>query len=64
MLTISQAPYSMAARAVATETIDSSRHIGVRIRSASNRVPEQVVLVQRLLDQQQVEVVEAGKVLD
>ena len=64
MLTISQAPYSIADSAVATETIDSSRQIGVVIRSASNRVPEQVVLVQRLLDQQQVEVVEPGEVLD
>ena len=63
MLTISAAPRSMASAATVSDVIDSSRHTGVAMRPGQLGVPEQVVLGQRLLDQQQVELVEAGEVL-
>ncbi len=62
MLTISQAPRRIASAAARAEVIDSSRQTGVRMIFASAGVAEDVLLVQRLLDQQQVERVELGQV--
>ena len=62
MLTIWQAPSRIAAAADCAETIDSSRQTGVWIRRARSAWPEHVLLVERLLDQQQVERVEPGEV--
>ena len=61
MLTIEQAPSAMASAAARAETIDSSRQTGVR-SAGQLGVAAQVVLRQRLLDQQQAEVVEPGEV--
>ena len=62
MLAISHAPSSIASAVPAADTSDSSRQIGVAISAASTRVADDVVLGQRLLDQQQVEVVESPEV--
>ena len=62
MLTIWQAPSRMAAAADCAETIDSSRHTGVRMLPRQVGVAQHVLLVERLLDQQQVERVEPGQV--
>jgi hypothetical protein len=56
-----QAPNAMASAADRADTIDSSRQTGVR-RISQRRVPAQVVLGQRLLDQEQTEIVEARQV--
>ena len=52
----------IASAADAADVIDSSRQIGVRDQSGQLGVAEHVVLVERLLDQQQVERVEPGQV--
>ena len=52
----------MAAAAACADVIDSSRQTGVRISFAQLGVAEHVLLVQRLLDQQQVEGVEPRQV--
>ena len=62
MLMIEQAPSAIAAAAVRAEVIDSSRQIGVRTTLGQLRVPEHVLLRQRLLDQQQVELVQLRQV--
>ncbi len=62
MLMTEQAPSVMAAAAVCAETIDSSRHTGVEICRASSAWPEHVLLLERLLDEEQVEGVELGEV--
>ena len=61
MLTMRQAPSAIASSATRAEVIDSSRQIGVRIEPRQLGVPEEVVLGQRLLDQQQVVRVELGE---
>ena len=48
--------------AVCAETIDSSRHTGVAIRSRELCVADEVVFVQGLLDEEQGELVELGEV--
>ena len=63
MLTISAAPSSMASAATVSDVIDSSRQTGVDDRRGEPGVAEQVVLGQRLLDQQKVELVEPGEVV-
>ena len=64
MLMISAAPSSIASAAVWSDTIDSSRQTGVDDRRGQLGVPEDVLLGQRLLDEQQVELVEPAEVLD
>ena len=61
MFTIEHAPRRMASAADAAETTDSSRHTGVLIVLPRTRCAE-VLLVEGLLDEQQVEVVEARQV--
>ena len=61
MLTIEQAPRAIASAADSADRIDSSRQIGVAMRGREHRVTGDVVLRQRLLDEQQVEAVERGE---
>ncbi len=53
---------AIASAAARAEVIDSSRQTGVRIWLASSACPQHVVLGERLLDQQQAELVEPGEV--
>ena len=58
MLMIWQALASIASRAMRTVWIDSSRQIGVVIALLQHRVIHHIVVIERLLDQQQVERIE------
>ena len=62
MLTMAQAPRAMASAAARAEVMLSSRQSGVRSSWRQRGVLAQVVLGEWLLDQQQVELVEAGEV--
>ena len=64
MLMISAAPSAIASAAVRADTIDSSRHTGVADAFGQLGVTDDVLLVERLFDEQQVELVEPAQVLD
>ena len=64
MFTIEHAPTAMAVAALWAETIDSSRQTAVEIPRESSRVAEEILLVQRLFDQQEAEWIELGEVIE